>query len=109
MNDTDIEGAPLEPMPAPAYEWTDERIEQLVTLWTNGHTAKEIGRRLGTSKNAICGKARRLQLKPRPSPLAGKRSMLTRGLNDSQLGVYAAHRRKGLMPYDARAEALKSK
>jgi len=49
--------------------WTQELIEQLSVLWAEGHSTAEIGRRLNISKNAVVGKAHRLQLTPRPSPL----------------------------------------
>lgn len=49
--------------------WTDERIELLKTLWGEGLTTGEIGKRLGVSKNAVVGKAHRLGLKGRPSPI----------------------------------------
>jgi len=49
--------------------WTPELMEQLAVLWAEGHSTAEIGRRMGISKNAVVGKAHRLQLKPRPSPL----------------------------------------
>src|ERR1700723_4604058 len=50
-------------------EWTDEVISQLRTLWAEGHSTAEIGRRLGVTKNAIVGKAHRLDLPARPSPI----------------------------------------
>lgn len=50
-------------------DWTDEVIERLRSLWAEGHSTAEIGRRLGVSKNAIVGKAHRLLLPPRPSPI----------------------------------------
>jgi GcrA cell cycle regulator len=56
--------------------WTDERIEQLRELWAEGLTTGEIGKRLGVSKNAVVGKAHRLGLKGRPSPI--KRSKTPR-------------------------------
>ncbi|MGH7042669.1 MAG: GcrA family cell cycle regulator, partial [Acetobacteraceae bacterium] len=49
--------------------WTEEMIGQLRVLWDEGLSTAEIGRRLGTSKNAIVGKAHRLDLSPRPSPI----------------------------------------
>lgn len=49
--------------------WTDERIEQLKALWADGLTTGEIGKQLGVSKNAVVGKAHRLGLKGRPSPI----------------------------------------
>jgi len=49
--------------------WTSELIQNLSQLWDEGHSTAEIGRRLGISKNAVVGKAHRLALTPRPSPL----------------------------------------
>jgi GcrA cell cycle regulator len=50
--------------------WTDERIERLTTLWTQGMTASQIADELGgVSRNAVIGKAHRLGLQSRPSPV----------------------------------------
>lgn len=49
--------------------WTDERIEELKKLWAEGLSTGEIGKRIGVSKNAVVGKAHRLGLKSRPSPI----------------------------------------
>lgn len=49
--------------------WDDVVINELKSLWINGHSTAEIGRRLGVSKNAIVGKAHRLDLHARPSPI----------------------------------------
>jgi len=50
-------------------EWTDEAIARLRELWAEGHSTAEIGRRMGISKNAVVGKAHRLSLIARPSPI----------------------------------------
>ncbi len=50
-------------------DWTDEIIVRLKALWLEGHSTAEIGRRLGISKNAVVGKAHRLALEARPSPI----------------------------------------
>lgn len=50
-------------------EWTDQVILRLRALWAEGLSTAEIGRRLGVSKNAVVGKAHRLHLSPRPSPI----------------------------------------
>jgi GcrA cell cycle regulator len=50
-------------------EWTDDVIARLRSLWADGHSTAEIGRRLNISKNAVVGKAHRLNLPPRPSPI----------------------------------------
>jgi len=49
--------------------WTPELTQQLSALWQEGFSTAEIGRRLGISKNAVVGKAHRLFLTPRPSPV----------------------------------------
>lgn len=50
--------------------WTDERIATLRKMWEGGATASEIATELGgVSRNAVIGKAHRLGLKARPSPV----------------------------------------
>lgn len=49
--------------------WTDERVAELTRLWESGYSASAIGRLLGVSKNAVVGKAHRLRLQSRPSPI----------------------------------------
>ena len=49
--------------------WTPELIKELEKLWNKGLTTMEIGSRLGLSKNAVVGKAHRLGLEARPSPI----------------------------------------
>ena len=50
-------------------DWAEEAITRLRELWDEGHSTAEIGRRLGVSKNAVVGKAHRLDLSARPSPI----------------------------------------
>ncbi|HEX6981099.1 MAG TPA: GcrA family cell cycle regulator [Alphaproteobacteria bacterium] len=50
-------------------DWTSEQINQLTRLWHEGLSTAEIGKRLGISKNAVVGKAHRLRLAARPSPI----------------------------------------
>ena len=50
--------------------WTDERIERLKAMWAEGKTASVIAEELGgVSRNAVIGKAHRLGLDSRPSPV----------------------------------------
>ena len=50
--------------------WTDERIDKLTKMWEGGATASQIADELGgVSRNAVIGKAHRLGLKARPSPV----------------------------------------
>lgn len=50
-------------------EWNEETIARIRALWAEGHSTAEIGRRMGVSKNAVVGKAHRLNLPARPSPI----------------------------------------
>lgn len=50
-------------------DWTEERITELTRLWNDGLSTAEIGKLLGISKNAVVGKAHRLRLASRPSPI----------------------------------------
>ena len=46
--------------------WTTDREEKLKELWTKGHTASQIAEILGgTTRNAVIGKAHRLNLETR--------------------------------------------
>jgi GcrA cell cycle regulator len=50
-------------------DWTVDRIAELTRLWNEGLSTAEIGKHLGISKNAVVGKAHRLRLAARPSPI----------------------------------------
>lgn len=50
--------------------WTDDRVLLLRKLWGEGRTAAEIARELGgVTRNAVIGKAHRLKLSNRVSPI----------------------------------------
>ena len=50
--------------------WTEERIDRLKKMWQDGSTASQIADELGgVSRNAVIGKAHRLGLEARPSPV----------------------------------------
>ncbi|MEP6982041.1 MAG: GcrA family cell cycle regulator [Sphingomicrobium sp.] len=50
--------------------WTEERIDRLKKMWHDGATASQIAEELGgVSRNAVIGKAHRLGLEQRPSPV----------------------------------------
>ncbi|MGK6321694.1 GcrA family cell cycle regulator [Sphingomonas sp. DT-51] len=58
--------------------WTDERIDTLKTMWEAGQTASQIAEALGgVSRNAVIGKAHRLGLQSRPSPVTPKEESRT--------------------------------
>ena len=46
--------------------WTEDKVEKLKELWSKGHTASQISNMLGdTTRNAVIGKAHRLDLEAR--------------------------------------------
>ena len=51
--------------------WSDERVDILKKLWGEGKTAAEIAKQLGegVTRNAVIGKAHRLKLSSRVSPI----------------------------------------
>ena len=51
--------------------WTDERVSMLKIMWGDGSTAAEIAKELGegVTRNAVIGKAHRLKLSGRASPI----------------------------------------
>jgi GcrA cell cycle regulator len=59
----------MDPQATDIVTWTDARIDQLRKLWDQGLSASAIGKQLGVSKNAVVGKAHRLKLPARPSPI----------------------------------------
>ena len=49
--------------------WTEERVETLKKLWTEGHSASQIANQLGgVTRNAVIGKVHRLGLSGRATP-----------------------------------------
>ena len=57
--------------------WTDERVEQLKSLWTEGLSASQIARTLGgVTRNAVIGKVHRLGLAGRAAPSRVERPRL---------------------------------
>ena len=51
-----------------APKWDDSRIERLRADWDAGLPKPMIAQRLGTTKAAVVGKAKRLGLLERPAP-----------------------------------------
>lgn len=57
-------------MSSVVVQWTAEEDELLSKLWADGVSAGAIGARFGRSKNSIIGRAHRIDLARRPSPIA---------------------------------------
>ena len=54
---------------ADGFEWTETRIGRLKDLWLLGRSASQIAAELRCSRNGVIGKARRLKLPSRKSPI----------------------------------------
>jgi len=51
---------------------SDDQIELLKKLWADGWTASKIGAKLGVSRNTVIGRAHRMKLAKRPSPIKSR-------------------------------------
>ena len=49
--------------------WNDQNVNRLKELWEQGLPTSQIGKLLGFTKNAVVGKAHRIGLERRPSPI----------------------------------------
>ena len=49
--------------------WNDDNVSRLKELWDQGLPTAQIGKLLGFTKNAVVGKAHRIGLERRPSPI----------------------------------------
>lgn len=56
----------------PGMTWTDDADAELRRLWGNGLSAARIAAAMGTTKNAIIGRAHRLNLPRRDSPIPSR-------------------------------------
>lgn len=57
-------------MPKKDNIWTDKNVNTLTKMWNKGKTAADIAEALGgITRNAVIGKANRLGLEKRPSPI----------------------------------------
>ncbi len=80
--------------------WTDERIDRLKELWSQGVTASQIADELGgVSRNAVIGKAHRLGLQSRPSPVKA---------NEPEPAPAPKPKEKAEKPAAAKAEPVKA-
>ena len=49
--------------------WNEENVARLKELWDQGLPTAQIGKLIGFTKNAVVGKAHRIGLERRPSPI----------------------------------------
>lgn len=69
--------------------WTSEDLTTLRTMWADNIPSAEIGRAINRNADAVTGKARRLGLPKRESPILGS------------VGIFAEHLASGLSIFDA--------
>lgn len=69
----------------PDFDWTPAAVERLRELWASGMSTAAIAREMKTSKNSIVGKAHRLQLPSRPSPIKPPTEQSARNARQCQL------------------------
>ena len=50
--------------------WNDTKLKELEDLWKQGHPISKIGEMLGVSRNSVAGKAHRMGLPKRTSPIS---------------------------------------
>ena len=64
--------------------WTSEKVEKIKELWSKGHTASQIAEELGdTTRNAVIGKAHRLNLEARVASKQSEFSKNQKKINKS--------------------------
>ncbi len=67
-----------------SWSWTEEHVDTLRKLWGEGKTAAQIAKELGASvtRNAVIGKAHRLKLSNRVSPIQQNNKKSVRTLEE---------------------------
>ena len=62
--------------------WNDTKLKELEDLWKQGHPISKIGEILGVSRNSVAGKAHRMGLPKRTSPISSKKENLSDNKNN---------------------------
>ena len=53
--------------------WDDSKLNELEKLWNEGHPISKIGEMMGVSRNSVAGKAHRMGLPKRTSPISSSK------------------------------------
>lgn len=88
--------------------WTDEHVALLKKLWGEGRTAAEIAKVLGSgfTRNAVIGKAHRLKLSSRLSPISSPTPKV-KVANTQKIPVTRAPRQAPLIPVKIDVKGIK--
>ena len=74
--------------------WTEEKIEKLKALWGKGNTANQIAEIIGgISRNAVIGKAHRLNLSAKIRARSSSKNLKLHKLNSGEHGIQKRGRR----------------
>ena len=65
--------------------WDNTKLKELEDLWMQGHPISKIGEMLGVSRNSVAGKAHRMGLPKRNSPISSTKKQNLSGINDNQI------------------------
>ena len=69
--------------------WNDTKLKKLEDLWKQGHPISKIGEMLGVSRNSVAGKAHRMGLPKRTSPISSpKKENLSVEKNNGTSNIY---------------------
>jgi GcrA cell cycle regulator len=90
--------------------WTDDRVQQLKTLWAEGHSAAEIAERLGqTTRNSVIGKVHRLGLAGRRKTPRPRQPRVSRTSARPRRRAISASRRPPVAIVEETAESVLAK
>ena len=68
--------------------WNDAKLKELEDLWKQGHPISKIGEMLGVSRNSVAGKAHRMGLPKRTSPISSvKKENLSVEKNNETINI----------------------
>lgn len=71
--------------PYPNSQWTPEKVEQLIAMFHEGLSCEIIGRRLGTTRNAVIGRLHRMgYTKPQPTTKIARVPKRAEGSSDGR-------------------------
>ena len=65
--------------------WDDLKLKNLEDLWNQGHPISKIGEMLGVSRNSVAGKAHRMGLAKRTSPISSEKKQSVTGVKDDEI------------------------
>jgi GcrA cell cycle regulator len=93
--------------------WTETNIELLKELWAKGMSAREIAQEIGgkCTRNSVIGKAHRLDLPARPSPIkatGGKYSRAHRRKREDASALLRLNQPAPEMPDHGRVDSIRS-